>query len=91
MEIVMQWLDDLEDFVFVLLSAWQGICRLCLSFGLAASMLVMAPLAVSHSTLLILTIVAFGSVLAWSVAVVATLIRSNRLDVGLKTPSTTLS
>ena len=79
MEILMQWLDDLEDLAFAFMTAWHGMCRLCLSVGLAASLLVMAPMAVGRSTLLILTGVALASVLAWSLAVVATLIRANRL------------
>ena len=78
-EIVMQWLDDVEDLVFALLSAWHGICRLCLSLGFAASLLVMAPLAVGRLTLVALTAVAVASVLAWLVAVVSTVIRSTRL------------
>ena len=75
----MQWLDELEDLIFAFALAWHRVCRFCLTFGLLASMLVMAPGAASFASLVVLTLVAAGSVVAWSVAVLTTLVLSNRL------------
>jgi hypothetical protein len=39
MEIVLLWLDDLDDFVFVFVAFWARLRRLCLQVGLLASFL----------------------------------------------------
>jgi hypothetical protein len=77
MEITLQWLDDLDDLVFVFAFAWHRLCRLCLTLGFGASLLVITP---GHpwAVLVALTGVALLSVLAWSVAVAATFICSTR-------------
>ena len=74
----MQWLDELEDLVFAFALAWHRVCRFCLTFGLLASMLVMAPGPVSFASLVVLTGVACGSVVAWSAAVLTTLVLASR-------------
>lgn len=38
MEIVLLWLDDLDDLVFSGASAWETLRRLCLQIGLAAAL-----------------------------------------------------
>ena len=38
MEIVLLWLDDLDDLVFSGALAWEPLRRLCLQIGLAASL-----------------------------------------------------
>ena len=38
MEIVLLWLDDLDDLVFSSALAWDALRRLCLQVGLAASL-----------------------------------------------------
>ena len=37
MEVVLLWLDDLDDVVFVLISYWERLRRLCLQIGLFAA------------------------------------------------------
>jgi hypothetical protein len=37
MEIVLLWLDDLDDFVCALVALWAGMRRLCLQVGLLAA------------------------------------------------------
>lgn len=37
MEIVLQWLDDLDDFVFTAFAIWPRIRRFCLAIALIAS------------------------------------------------------
>jgi hypothetical protein len=45
MEIVLQWLDELDDLVISRLSLWQGLRRFCLVLGfVAASGLHVLPL-----------------------------------------------
>jgi hypothetical protein len=38
MEIVLLWLDDLDDLVFSGALAWERLRRVCLQFGLTASL-----------------------------------------------------
>lgn len=75
----MQWLDEVEDLFFAFALAWHRICRLCLSLGFLASLLVVTFRAVSFPWLLGLMAIAIVSVLAWSVAVVAALVGATRL------------
>jgi hypothetical protein len=42
MEVVLLWLDDLDDLVFVLVSLWARLRRFCLQVGLAAAFLLAA-------------------------------------------------
>ena len=37
MEIIMQWLDDADDFVFALVQMLERLRRLCLDLGFAAA------------------------------------------------------
>jgi hypothetical protein len=39
MEVVLLWLDDLDDLVFVLVSLWLRFRRYCLQVGLSAAFL----------------------------------------------------
>ena len=75
----MQWLDELEDMVFAIALAWHRLCRVCLGFGLVASLAALIPGLVSLPVLLLLSGVAVISVLAWCVAVAATMLRVYRL------------
>ena len=74
----MQWLDELEDLVFAFAFAWHRLCRLCLTFGLVASVLVIVPGAATLPSLLALTTIAVISVLAWSAAVITAFFSANR-------------
>ena len=38
MEVILLWLDELDDLAFVLLSFWERFRRLCLQIGLLASL-----------------------------------------------------
>lgn len=42
MEVVLLWLDDLDDVMFVLASVWTRLRRLCLQVGLFAAVLLAA-------------------------------------------------
>jgi hypothetical protein len=42
MEVVLLWLDDLDDLVFVLVSVWARLRRFCLQVGLSAACLLAA-------------------------------------------------
>jgi hypothetical protein len=42
MEVVLLWLDDLDDLVFVLVSLWARLRRFCLQVGLSAAFLLAA-------------------------------------------------
>ncbi|HVY66283.1 MAG TPA: hypothetical protein VHH11_15780 [Gammaproteobacteria bacterium] len=67
MEVVLLWLDDLDDLVFVAASRWEQLRRTVLKIGLVAAVAV----AVCEISLLAtqltpaLSIVAAASVLAW--------------------------
>ena len=81
MEIVLQWLDELDDLAFATLHSWRSICRFGLGLGLSAA-LILTPLYRADLGLLALSAlsaVAAGSVLAWSTAALTT-IRRTRLE-----------
>jgi hypothetical protein len=67
LEVVLLWLDDLDDLVFVAASRWEQLRRTVLKIGLVAAVAV----AVCEISLLAtqltpaLSIVAAASVLAW--------------------------
>ena len=42
MEVVLLWLDDLDDLVFVLAAVWTRLRRSCLQVGLSAAFLLAA-------------------------------------------------
>jgi hypothetical protein len=68
MEVVLLWLDDLDDVTFVLISAWTRLRRACLQVGLlAAFVLVVCELsATAGSWSLALAAIAFASVAFWT-------------------------
>jgi hypothetical protein len=69
MDVVLLWLDDLDDAVFVLISHWERLRRLCLQIGLfAAFTLAGCELSLTAAEWsLALASVAGSSVLIWSV------------------------
>lgn len=80
MEVVLLWLDDLEDWIFASLSVWPRVRRLCLQLGLLSALSI--PLAdVSSEGALALSGVAAASVISWLLALWAPLLGgSARLD-----------
>ena len=68
MEVVLLWLDDLDDALFSMALAWERLRRFVLTVGLAASLaLAGAELAATASSLVpALYLVAAASVAAWS-------------------------
>ena len=75
MEIVLQWLDELDDLVFTLASFWRTFCRIGLALGLVAAV-ILTPIYGTDLRLpavVALTTVAAGSVLAWLAAAVITI------------------
>jgi hypothetical protein len=68
-EVVLLWLDDLDDLVFTLALKWEQLRRAVLSVGLAAALAVAtcesAPIATELTP--VLSVVAAASVAAWFV------------------------
>jgi hypothetical protein len=66
-EIMLQWLDDLEDLVFGVALAWERLHHVLLQLGLLAALLLAAtqlrPLGFAKPELL--AGIAFASVVAW--------------------------
>ncbi len=77
MEIVLQWLDDLDDIVFAVAIFWRSFCRIGLALGFTAA-LVLTPMHGAdlriHSVVA-LTALAGASVLAWLAAAIISLRR----------------
>ena len=77
MEIVLLWLDELDDLAFSAALAWRSACRLGLTLGLPAALL-LTPIyetQLREHWNITLSIVAAGSVLAWLSAAVPLLRR----------------
>lgn len=77
MEIVLQWLDDLDDFVFAAALSWRNACRVGLALGLMAAF-VLTPIygtELSLPSVALLSAVASASVFAWVVAAMITIRR----------------
>lgn len=75
MEVVLLWLDDLDDALFSVALAWERLRRAVLQVGLASAVLCAAIqlLAIASQWTLALSSVAAASVAAW---VVGTLSRA---------------
>ena len=70
MEVVLQWLDDLDDLVFGLALLWEPLRRRVLLIGLAAALLLgAAPIGpILRLSDAALAVTALGSVLLWLIA-----------------------
>ena len=78
MEVILQWLDELDDLIFVMFIRWRNACRFGLSLGLTAA-LVLTPASgaqLQAHWVVALSLVALGSVLAWIVAALSLASRS---------------
>ena len=75
MEVVLLWLDDLDDALFCLALAWERLRRLVLQVGLASALLVAANelAAIATAWTPAFSYVAVSSVVAW---LVGTLVRA---------------
>ena len=72
MEIVLLWLDELDDLIFAAAAFWRGVCRAGLAAGLTAAVLLL-PITgaeLRFSGTLALSAIATVSVLAWLSAAV---------------------
>lgn len=70
MEVLLQWLDELDDLLFVAFVTWRRACRLGLGFGLAAALALVprfGPELEAH-WVVALSVIALASVLAWTTA-----------------------
>ena len=75
MEVVLLWLDDLDDALFCVALAWERLRRLVLQVGLASALLVAATEIAAFATAWTpaFSYVAAASVVAW---VVGTIMRA---------------
>ena len=73
MEVVLLWLDDLDDAIFTLALAWEPMRQMCLQIGLMGALLLALAefLAVAAPWSQIFSTVAAGSVIAWGLGVAA--------------------
>ncbi len=62
MEIVLQWLDDLDDAVFAVVLAWERLRRYCVGIGAASAAALAASAIVASDLVLPLAAVAAVSV-----------------------------
>jgi len=62
MEIVLQWLDDLDDAVFAVVLAWERLRPLCIGIGAASAVALAASAIVASHLVLPFAAVAAGSV-----------------------------
>ncbi|HEX6994009.1 MAG TPA: hypothetical protein VF339_07655 [Gammaproteobacteria bacterium] len=62
MEIVLQWLDDLDDAVFAVVLAWERLRRRCVEIGAASAAALAASTVVAADLVLPLAAVAAFSV-----------------------------
>jgi hypothetical protein len=80
MEIVLQWLDDLDDLMHVAAFRWEALRRVCLSLGLVAAALLAAGEADGAAApwLPSLAVLALLSVLVWGAGLGAFLMAMRR-------------
>lgn len=69
MEFVLQWLDELDDFVFTAFSIWPRLRRLCLTIALIAAggLHVLPLLGLWNGADLILLEVSLASLAIWAI------------------------
>ena len=69
MEIVLQWLDELDDLAFTGLPVWRALRRICLilAFVAAASLHALPPLGFDAARLLALHDAALVALALWTV------------------------
>jgi len=70
MEVVLLWLDDLDDLVFAAIMVWRRAARRMLGVGLVAAiaLAIVCIADVYTAWLTELTVIASGSVIAWSIS-----------------------
>jgi CHASE2 domain-containing sensor protein len=68
MEVVLLWLDDLDDALFTMALGWERLRRLVLKVGLASAIALAAAelAAIATQWVPALSLLAAGSVAAWS-------------------------
>ena len=69
MEVVLLWIDDLDDLVFLFVSSWMRLRRVCLQVGLLAAFLLAGVELYTSSAVTwtpMLAVVAGASVALWT-------------------------
>jgi hypothetical protein len=80
MEIVLLWLDELDDWLFAAALVWRSVARYTLSVGLAAALAMAVGSSLGIYTFWIdaLTAVAAASVVIWSIAAIPVWMQTRR-------------
>jgi len=80
MEVVLLWLDDLEDVVFAATFLSERICRICLQYGFLAAVMLQVSLwwSASPSGSLALAAIALSGVGGWLVGRLVSTYSSSR-------------
>lgn len=78
MEVVLLWLDELDDLVYGLALLWEPMRRIVLCIGLGAALIIhFAPPPIAYDV--VLAGIAFASVLVWIVALLVLVSRGGGL------------
>ncbi len=82
MEVVLQWLDELEDLVFSVILTWERLRVRCLETGFAAALILLAVEMAEVRTPWAATLAgaALGSVAFWFTGLIAAWLPSLRRD-----------
>lgn len=73
MEVVLQWLDEADDALYVLLIGWRSASRCGLALGLVAALSLMPGYGpdLEGQWVVVLSMISLASVLAWTSAAVS--------------------
>jgi len=67
MEIVLQWLDELDDLIFAGFPVWHGLRRLCLGVALGTALaLPVVPAVNGTATAFVIAAVSLAALVAWA-------------------------
>ncbi len=82
MEVIHQWLDDLEDLIFTLVLTWERLRLRCLQAGFAAALILLTIESAEVHTPWAPTFAwaALGSVAIWFAGLIAARLRSLQRD-----------
>lgn len=77
MEVVIQWLDEVDDWVFAAAFLWRGLRRLCLGFGFLAAIALLVAASRPEAAALwpAFAAIAVLSIAVWSATLLGHLLR----------------